>query len=75
MSRQQAKGPQPHGQAGLALPEEPDKAVVIVGAVEDLGAAIAPVQGRVTIAAGVSAGGTRHAGIFRPIGPRKATAT
>jgi hypothetical protein len=71
MIRQQTKGHQPHGQAGTGLPEKPDKAVVIVGVVENLGAAIAPVQGMVTISAEVSAGCTGHAGIVPPIGEHR----
>jgi hypothetical protein len=50
------------------LPEKPDKAVVIVGVVENPGAVIAPVQGMVTISAEISAGDTWHAGIVPPIG-------
>jgi hypothetical protein len=68
MIRQQTKGHQPHGQACTGLPEDPDKAVVIVGVVENPGPAIAPVQGMGTISAEVSAGRTRHAGIVSPIG-------
>ncbi len=66
--RQQTEGDRAHGQAGTGLPEEPDKAVVILGVVEDLGAAIAPVQGMVAKAAQVSAGRTWHAGIVYRLG-------
>ncbi len=56
----QAKADQPHRDAGAGLAEEADEAVVVVGVVEDPGAAVAAVEGVVAVAAHRGSRGSGH---------------
>jgi len=46
----QTKADQPHRHASTGLTQEPNEAVVVVGIVEDLGPAVAAIEGMVAIA-------------------------